>query len=283
MTHREVRTSPAQSVNQNGEVLEQSELERFVREGYLVVRSAFPTELAEECRRSAAQQLGIDLADPNSWRRPVVRGVPTGDCFKRAANCPRLLDAVGQVVDPDAWRRRPNLGAFVVRFPSEDDPGDAGWHIDSSFQPPGDARWFVNYRSKERALLLLCLLSDVGMDDAPSRLLPGSHLEMARLLAPAGEEGLPGAYESQASKIPLPALMSDEVFATGSAGDVFVCHPFLVHAASWPHRGEQPRFLAQPPMTVSDGLNLNGPLSGLSPVARAIRLGIGQSDGSSGP
>jgi hypothetical protein len=265
-------------MNQNGEVLEPPELERFIREGYLVVRAAFPTDLAEECRRSAAQQLEIDLASPNTWRRPVVRGVPTGDCFRRAANCPRLLDAVGQLVNPDAWQTRPNLGAFVVRFPSEEDPGDAGWHIDSSFQSPGDPRWFVNYRSKERALLLLCLITDVGMDDAPSRLLPGSHLEMARLLAPAGEEGLPGAYGGQESEIPLPASRSGEVFATGSAGDVFVCHPFLVHAASWPHRGEQPRFLAQPPITVSNGLDLDGRLNRLSPVARTIRLAISEGD-----
>lgn len=259
-------------------MLEPSEPERFVRQGYLVVRSAFTTGLAEECRRSAARQLGIDLASPKTWRRPVVRGVPTGDCFSRAANAPRLLDAVGQLVDPDTWEKRPNLGAFVVRFPSEEDPGDAGWHIDSSFQPAGDSRWFVNYRSRERALLLLCLLSDVGMDDAPSRLLPGSHLEMARLLAPAGEVGLPGAYAGQESEIPLPAPGSGEVFATGSAGDVFVCHPFLVHAASWPHRGEQPRFLAQPPISGSDGLDLDGPLDQLSPVARAIRLGISEGE-----
>ena len=253
------------------------EVERFIREGYLVVRSAFPTDLAEECRRSAAEQMGIDLGSPDTWRRPVVRGVPTGDCFRRAANAPRLLDAVAELVNPDAWQTRPNLGAFVVRFPSDEDPGDAGWHIDSSFQPPGESRWFVNYRSKERALLLLCLLSDVGMDDAPSRLLPGSHLEMARLLAPAGEEGLPGAYAGQESEIPLPASRSGEVFATGSAGDVFVCHPFLVHAAGWPHRGERPRFLAQPPIAVSSGLDLDGRPNRLSPVARAIRLGISDS------
>jgi hypothetical protein len=257
-------------------MLEPPELKRFIKDGYVLVRSAFSTELAEECRLSAAQQLDIDLAIPNTWRRPVVRGVPTGDCFRRAANAPRLTDAVSQLVDPDAWQPRPNLGAFVVRFPSEADPGDAGWHIDSSFQPPGDPRWFVNYRSRERALLLLCLLSDVGMDDAPSRLLAGSHLEMARLLAPAGEKGLPGAYQGQQSEIPLPTSRSGEVFATGFAGDVFICHPFLVHAASWPHRGEHPRFLAQPPIAVSGGLDLDGPLNRLSPVARAIRLGISE-------
>ena len=261
-------------------MLELPELDGFIEDGYLPIRSALPTGLVEECRFSAAQQLGIDLARPDTWGPAVVRGVPTGDCFKKAANTPRLIDAVDQLVKPDVWQPRPNLGAFVVRFPSGGDPGDTGWHIDSSFQPVGDPRWFVNYRSKERALLLLCLLSDVGMEDAPSRLLPGSHLEMARLLAPAGEEGLPGAYQGQESEIPLPASSRGEVFATGSAGDVFICHPFLVHAASWPHRGEQPRILAQPPVAAPGGVNLDGPLDRLSPVAKAIRLGI--SEGNSG-
>jgi len=123
-------------------------------------------------------------------------------------------------------------------------------------------------------LLLLCTLSDVGPEDAPSRLLPRSHLEMAHLLEPAGDNGLPGAYAGQESQIPLPPQRSDGVVATGSAGDVFVCHPFLVHAASWPHRGRQPRFLAQPPISLLGSLNLGGPLHQLSPVARAIRLGL---------
>ena len=119
----------------------------------------------------------------------------------------------------------------------------------------------MNYRSKGRALLLLCLVSDVGMDDPPSRLLPGSHLEMSRLLFPAGDEGLPGAYEGQ-SQIPLPESKGAQMFATGSAGDVFILHPFSVHAASWPQRGDQPRFLAQPPITISMDCNLMVPRVG---------------------
>ena len=101
-----------------GQVLEEPEIEGFIRDGYLVVREAIPTELAEECRLSAAQQLGIDLASPNTWRRPVVRGVPTGECFKQAANAPRLLEAIAQLVEPDAWQARPHLG--VVEHHDED-------------------------------------------------------------------------------------------------------------------------------------------------------------------
>jgi hypothetical protein len=38
-------------------------------------------------------------------------------------------------------------------------------------------------------LLMLFLFSDVGIDDAPTRIRVGSHMDVARFLAPAGEDG----------------------------------------------------------------------------------------------
>ena len=110
-------------------VLAPADVDRFVADGYLAVRSAIPQDVADDCRRSAAEQLGIDLGRPETWEQPVVRGVPTGECFQWAANAPQLLEAVAQLVDPDPWLTRPNLGALVVRFPGEEDPKDTGWHI----------------------------------------------------------------------------------------------------------------------------------------------------------
>lgn len=46
--------------------------------------------------------------------------------------------------------------------------------------------------------------------------------------------------------------------ATGAAGDVYLCHPFIVHTATWPHRGPQPRVIAQPAIHVADGFTLGG-------------------------
>ena len=61
--------------------------------------------------------------------------------------------------------------------------------------------------------------------------------------------------------------------ATGRAGDVFLCHPFLVHTATWPHRGTGPRMIAQPAVYVHHGFGLDG--SDTAPVARAIAEGLG--------
>jgi len=63
--------------------------------------------------------------------------------------------------------------------------------------------------------------------------------------------------------------------ATGHAGDVFLCHPFLVHAASWPHRGRLPRMMAQPPVLLLSEFPLHTlPAGPPSPVERAILDGL---------
>jgi hypothetical protein len=101
----------------------------------------------------------------------------------------------------------------------------------------------ANLHSRGRALLMLFLFTDVGPDDAPTRILVGSHLDVPPVLESIGDTGthfdqvvpmIPHVHERQVA------------FATGEAGDVYLCHPFLVHAAAWPHRGTSPRFMAQP-------------------------------------
>lgn len=59
-----------------------------------------------------------------------------------------------------------------------------------------------------------------------------------------------------------------ETLATGALGDVYLCHPFLVHAAQ-SHHGRTPSFMAQPPLYASRPLDLDDHPSAL--VTRAIR------------
>jgi hypothetical protein len=53
---------------------------------------------------------------------------------------------------------------------------------------------------------------------------------------------------------------------------VYLCHPFVVHTATWPHRGDAPRMMAQPAIEVTDGFGIDG--SDPSPVAQAIARGL---------
>jgi hypothetical protein len=261
--------------NQETRALSAAQIQHFIDSGFVRVDDAFPRRLADEARAILWRDTGCDPDDTATWTRPVIRLNQYGqEPFVQAANTPVLHRAFDQLVGPARWVPRATLGAFPVRFPSPDDPGDAGWHIDVSFgtETPDFLSWRANVTSRGRALLMLFLFSDVGENDAPTRIRAGSHLEMARILAPAGEAGLTlgeMAANGFAETAHLP-----EVAATGDAGTVYLCHPFLVHAAQ-PHRGTRPKFMAQPPLLPAQPLRLERGNGDYSPVEQAIRIALG--------
>jgi hypothetical protein len=253
--------------------LSAAQIERFVVDGFVRIDDAFPRDLADSCRRVLWLATGCREDEPSTWTRPIVRiGEIPNPLFRAAANTPKLCAAFDALVGPRRWLPRGSLGTFPIRFPSPDDPGDCGWHIDASFgweNEPDFLKWRANVASKGRALLMLFLFSDVGDDDAPTRLRVGSHLDIARRLAPYGEDGLTigelarTGFEESSHR--------SEAIATGPAGTVYLCHPFLVHAAQ-PLRGSMPRFLAQPPLLPS--VPLDPRREDASPVERAIQLAL---------
>jgi phytanoyl-CoA dioxygenase PhyH len=116
---------------------------------------------------------------------------------------------------------------------------------------------------------MLFLFSEVGEDDAPTRVRIGSHLDVPSLLQPYGDDGV--EFFELARKA-VPATEHRPIaHATGQPGDVYLIHPFLVHSAQV-HRGTRPKFMAQPPLMPTTELDVNGP----SRVAEAIRLGLGR-------
>lgn len=246
----------------------------FIRDGYLRVDHAFPPELAAAGREILWRDTGCDPQDRSTWTRPVVRlGDYSQEPFAQAVNTPLLHSAFDLLVGPERWLPRGSLGTFPVRFPSPDDPGDAGWHLDMSFAgKDSDAAdffsWRINLHSRGRALLMLFLFSDVGPEDAPTRIRVGSHRIMARRLKAAGDEGLSlrelvaGGFDDTAA--------CDTAFATGLAGTVYLCHPFIVHAAQ-PHHGTEPCFMAQPPLLPREPLDLARAEGTHWPVEQAIR------------
>jgi hypothetical protein len=255
-------------------------VEQFIQDGFVKIETAFSRDFADQGRSILWRDTGCDADDPATWTNPVIRlGMYGQEPFALAANTPVLHQAFDRLVGPGRWLPRPNLGTFPIRFPCADDPGDAGWHIDTSF-PPEDLEtndflnWRVNVRSRGRALLMLFLFSDVGEDDAPTRIRAGSHLDIARMLAPAGERGL--SLRELAANGFAETGGRREVLATGDAGTVYLCHPFVVHAAQR-HRGTRPRFLAQPPLLPAEEFCLNRADAAYSPVEQAVRLALADS------
>jgi len=195
--------------------------EAFIRNGFLRIDNAFSRELAEEARAILWRDTGCNPDDPSTWTKPVVRlGMYPQRPFVDAADTPLLHDAFNLLVGPGRWQPCRSMGTFPVRFPSAEDPGDAG-----------------------------------------------SHADIARVLAPAGEEGL--SLGELARNGFAESAGRPEVLATGAAGTVYLCHPFLVHSAQ-PHRGTRPRFMAQPPLLPAQPFNLDAPPQARCPVEEAI-------------
>lgn len=246
----------------------------FISYGFIKLDNAFSREMAAAAREILWKDLGCDPVNRSTWTKPVIRlGMYAEQPFVQFANTDILKNAFDQLVGSGKWLPRMNVGTFPVRFPSKENPGDDGWHVDASFpgENPSDfLDWRINIFSKGRALLMLFLYSDVSENDAPTRIRVGSHLDIARILLPKGENGY-GFMELAAKLDSLPKR--EEVWATGIAGTVYLCHPFLVHAAQ-AHYGRTPKFMAQPPLGLKDQLNLSGSKSGYSPVEQVIRLAL---------
>ncbi len=228
--------------------LTHSQVQSFIDDGFVKIESAFSADLAQRCRDELWADIGLSPDQPEKWTQPVIRvGFKFSPAFVEAANTPQLHDAYDQLVGEGRWLAPNGLGTFPIRFPSHESPGDDGWHVDASFgtDNPDFMEWRANVKSSGRALLMLFLFSDVGPNDAPTRIRKGSHAVIARELLP---HGVTGATLRQLSAGGYASTEDCEVeLATGAAGTVYLCHPFLVHAAQ-PHRGQRPRFMAQPPL-----------------------------------
>ncbi len=253
-------------------MLTTDEIEQFIQIGYVKLDHVFSADLASEAIEILWEDMGGDPHDRSTWIKPVVRlGEYGHEPFRQAVNMPVLHEAFDQLAGKGRWCPRFSLGTFPVRFPTPEDPGDTGWHAEASFYGE-DGSMRLNVHSRGRALLMLFLFSDVTVNDAPTRILEGSHLDAPKILQPSGEEGLD--FISFASRLQEKTLSRRVVYATGSSGTVYLCHPFLVHGAQ-PHHGDRPRFIAQPPLIPREPVSISREDGDYSPVEIAIRLGLG--------
>jgi hypothetical protein len=110
-----------------------TQIDRFIEDGFVKIEGAFPKEIAAQARSILWKDTGCDPDNPATWIKPVVRLLDyPQEPFRTAANSPVLHKAFDQLVGPGRWLSRESLGSFPIRFPSPDDPGDTGWHVEST-------------------------------------------------------------------------------------------------------------------------------------------------------
>lgn len=266
------------------------EVEQFVKDGFVKIPGAFSKETAAACRERLWQETGMDPDNRRTWTVPVVRVPPLNDPpFVESCNTPILHRVYDQLYGAGRWSDPDWPGTFPIRFPHADDPMDTAWHFDAGWHVDED--WYlaledggdlskvdangfrVSIRSRGRALLILPLYSDVGPDDAPTVIRVGSHLDVPPMIAPFGDEGCALIDDDVLDKA---TDHRPEVFATGEAGDVYVVHPFTVHASQRNLVG-RPRFMAQASADPVELVTIDRPDGDYSPVERAVRIGLGLS------
>ncbi|WP_422749614.1 phytanoyl-CoA dioxygenase family protein [Mycobacterium sp. WMMD1722] len=216
----------------------------FVADGYLKIEQPDLRGAADAARVQLWRQLGPAPDDPDTWTEPVMwmsdaTGAGPFGALVRSVRLTAVLDAV---CEPAGWRPRGALGNIAVRFPVRPAADDRGWHVDLNTPQP-DGSWLVSARS--HTMLLLTLLSEVGVDDAPTRIRVGSHRAVSAAL---GDRVLDAVAAAE-----IAARASADcavVTATGRPGDMYLLHPLTVHAAD-EHRGVTPRFMAQTPIMLS--------------------------------
>ncbi len=222
-------------------------LDAFISDGYVKLEQAAPRSVADAARNMLWQQLGLSPDEPEGWSTPVRWAAdltghgPFGELVRSTA----LAAALDQICGTGGWQPRGSLGNIPVRFPVSPPADDRGWHIDAN-TPQADGSWVITGRP--HTVLVLTLLSEVGANDAPTRIRAGSHRDVARVLGtdPLGLAEMGRLVDDASAARPV-------VHATGQPGDMYVVHPFTAHAADV-HRGATPRFMAQAPVVLTSPL-----------------------------
>ncbi len=277
--------------------LSAQDLEAYVRDGFVLLKQAFPPSVAHACRQKLWELMqeegegaGIVRDDPGTWpvKFPVSmifeegHGASWTDVFT-----PRLQRAVDQLCGgKDSWAPF-GCGWWMMTFPSAEKKEwglDGHWHID------GNTRHRCLH-THEVGLVPIFLFSDVAPQGGGTALCRGSHHFVARLLHDAGPKGIDALDIIQQGKVYASEKMASDprcvVETVGEAGDVMFTHPFLLHGrsrncAAVPSSGSEAgvRFMCHPGVKLRRAVDLCvGEGRKMSPTERAIVAGLPQGGG----
>ena len=254
----------------------QEQADHFLENGHIVIRNAFPRELAEEWKKIAFQRLGYDPDDFHSWKEERVH-LP-GMNWKRAAEiAPKAWDAVCDLLGgKERIRNAENFSlgdGFIINFKMGRDqpwqppsPAVSGWHKDGDF-----FRHFLD--SPEQGLLTIVLWSDIKPKSGGTFAAADSVPHVARYLAQRPE----GLKPAEANFGALVKKCKRFVEMTGETGDIFLIHPYVLHSASR-NPSRRARFITNPPVALREPMRFNrrNP-EDHSLVERAVLKGLGVS------
>jgi hypothetical protein len=243
-----------------------AERDHFMARGFVVVEDAVRKNVREEWFRWGLQRMSRvkKIPDNGIIELTHTRAEFMHDIAPRAWKAVTELLGGEERVHVNEVRDDFNLNTRTVpeREWLPPDRHTTGWHIDGDY--------FTRFLdSPEQGLLCLILWSEVGPREGGTFLACDSIGKVAKLLLdnPQGLDPRPftGLYRECA----------DFVEVTGNAGDVVLCHPFMIHAPS-PKTRSSIRLLTNPLLSLVEPLQFNrADPADFSPVELAILRGLG--------
>jgi hypothetical protein len=242
----------------------------FLDKGYVVIHDCFTAEAAAGLTESMWTRLGFDPDDQSTWAAPSVH-MPSHRTLDVREFAPKAwqaaCDLVGgeeRVAQPYSWG-----DSFIVNLSEGSDrpwepasPNSGGWHKDGDF-----FRHFLD--SPEQGLLTLVLWTDVVHQGGATFVACDSVGPVARRLAEHPEGVLPGGFSDLINDC------SDFAEATGRVGDVFLLHPFVLHAKAQ-NVLRIPRAITNPPIRLREPMRFDRPdPASHSLVEQAVLRGLG--------
>jgi hypothetical protein len=250
-----------------------ADVAHFVEHGFVIVQDCIDHGLMKEWALRSWARNGYDPHDRSTWKEGKIH-MPNREFRRVDEIAPRALAAMRDLVG-GVERISQDLqwaDGFVANYRLGDDepwlppsPEVPGWHKDGDF--------FVHFLdSPEQGLLSIVLWDDVVPRGGGTFIACDSVGVVARFLAahPEGIEPMGFPFRK------LIGECTDFREATGQAGDVYLMHPFMMHASSRNHAGRA-RLITNPCVFLTEPMRFDREsFESHSPVERGVLRALGR-------
>lgn len=257
-------------------ILTDAEIDQFVERGFVRLSGCFSRDFALESTRRACERLYCSLDDPSTWPAGRIRAPETGRVPAESI-APRAWQAACELIGgadralPCTWG-----DGYIINFGRESHAWQPPsqvihseewmlWHKDGDF-----FRHFLD--SPEQGLLVIAVYSDIEDRGGGTFLACDSVGHVARFLAEHPEGVLPRGTPCDE----IVGRCHDFIEATGSIGDVYLMHPFMLHTRSV-NSSSRARFIINPPVKLKEPMCFaRANPAEHSPVERAVLRALGK-------
>ena len=226
----------------------------YHRDGFILIENAVPLDvlrrmqsvtldLIEQSRSVTHNNDVYDLDKGHSKDNPRLNRIKTPHdvhaVYKEYLRSDALLELIQPLLGEHIRMNNSKLNAKAAQggAPVE-------WHQDWSFYP----------HTNDDLLAVGVMLSDIGEEDGPLQMIPGSHKE------PVLSHFNNGVYCGAINPDDKAARLNDAVSVTGKAGSLSIHHVRTTHGSA-PNLGDKPRLLLLYELAAADAWPISGALS----------------------